>query len=412
MFDVTRSSKRRFICYIATVMLIVGGISSLKILTSQYALGSDRDGTQETYREALEALYHALGGDDWNHNDGWLTDAPLKDWYGLRMSNGRITHLELDDNNLTGEIPSEIEMLDLSILDLRWNSISGGIEHLQKMKTVRELLLSANDFSGRIPRSLGDITSLNRLDLSDNQFTGSIPNRLTRLKNLVAFAAHSNYLTGKIPRNLCDLSHLQRVVLSDNALTGSITNTLVKCAKLYLLDLSNNRLEGRVPEELTASKRLKWLDLRGNEIDDENQIVFQVDFFGISTQPKHIGELNGLTLWSRASFMYFIEELHSAAVQTFNAISIEEGFIEVFEEKVPTRMIDWTREMKEFVNSSLLNSDARINTIMDLEREWAKAAKHIQTKTLERLDSMANPKQSSRFETRSNNTIFGNPTSR
>ena len=102
MCDVTQSSKKHLLCYIATVILIVGGISSLKLFTSQYAWGSDRESSEEIYRETLEVLYHATGGDDWNHNDGWLTDAPLEDWYGLRVSDGRITHLELDDNNLTG----------------------------------------------------------------------------------------------------------------------------------------------------------------------------------------------------------------------------------------------------------------------------------------------------------------------
>ena len=155
-----------------------------------------------------------------------------------------------------------------------------------------------------------------------------------------------------------------------------------------------------MPEELTTSKSLKWLDLRGNEINDEQQIVYQVNFFGISTQPKHIGELNGLTLWSRDSSIYFSEELQSAVVQSLNAISVDEGLLEVSEATVPTRMIDRTRDMKEFVNSYLLNSDTRINTIMDLERLMAKASKHLLTKTLERLDSKANPEQVIHFEAR------------
>ena len=394
MFDVTQTSKKLLLCYIATVILLVGGIPSLKIFTSQYAWGNDQERTEERYREALEAFYVATGGDDWNHNDGWLTDAPLEDWYGLRMNEGEITHLELDDNNLTGEIPEEISMLDVHILDLRWNSISGGIEHLKKMKSVGSLLLTANNFSGEIPISLGDMTFLMRLDLSENQFSGSIPNRFTRLKNLVVFAAHSNNLTGKIPRKLCDLPELQRLVLSNNALTGSVTDTLVKCAKLYHLNLANNQLEGNIPEELTSSKSLKWLDLRGNELNDEHQKIFKVKYFlGISTPLKPIGELNGLTLWSRASFMYFTSETQSADVQTFNAVSIEDGLIEVIEERVPSRLISWTRDMKEFVNSYLLNSDTRINTIMDFERMWAKGKKALLTKTLENLDSMANPEQ-------------------
>lgn len=394
MFDVAQSFKKRLLCSIVTVILMVGGTSSLKMFPSQYAWGNDREGAQESDRDALKALYQATGGDDWNHNEGWLTDAPLEDWYGLRVSDGRITHLELDDNNLTGEIPKEIATLDVHILDLRWNSISGGIEHLKKMKSVGSLLLSANNFSGQIPKSLGDMTSLMRLDLSNNQFTGSMPNRLTRLKNLKVFAAHSNNLTGKIPRKLCDLPELQRLVLSNNALTGSVTDTIVKCAKLYHLNLANNQFEGNVPEELISSKSLKWLDLRGNEINDEQKKVFHVKyFFGISTPLQPLGKLNGLTLWSRASFMYFTSETQSADVQTFNAVSIEDGLIEVIEERVPSRLISWTRDMKEFVNSYLLNSDTRINTIMDFERMWAKGKKALLTKTLENLDSMANPEQ-------------------
>ena len=247
---------------------------------------------------------------------------------------------------------------------------------------------------------LGNITSLRRLDLSDNQFTGSIPNRLTKLKNLATFAAHSNNLTGKIPRKLCDLPELQRLVLSDNALTGSVTDTLVNCAKLNHLNLANNQLEGNVPEELTSSKSLKWLDLRGNEINDEQQIVYQVNFFGISTQPKHIGELNGLTLWSRGSSVYVTEKFQLAVVRSLDAISVEEGLIELSEAKVPSNFVEQARDLKEFVNSYLLKSDTHINTIMDLERVIAKAEKHALTKTLERLDSMANPEQTIRFEAR------------
>ena len=401
MFELTQPFNKSILGCVASVILIVGGISSYNLFTSQYAWGNDNEeGTEERDREALEALYHATGGDDWNHNDGWLTDAPLKDWYGLRMSQGRITHLELDDNNLTGELPKEIETLDVYLLDLRWNSLSGGIEHLKNMKRVGELLLSANHFSGRIPRSLGNITSLRRLDLSDNQFTGSIPNRLTKLKKLITFAAHSNNLTGKIPRKLCELPDLQRLVLSDNELTGSVENSLVKCAQLNHLNLANNQLDGNVPEELTSSNSLKWLDLRGNEITNKQQIVFKVNIIGISTQPDHVGELNGLTFWSRDSNISDSDVQQSRIVRSLNAISIEDGLIEISEETVPSTTIESIRAMKEFVNSHLLNSNTRINTIVDLERMLAKSAKHALTKRLKELEEMANPSGTFRFQTR------------
>ncbi|MYF38870.1 MAG: hypothetical protein F4219_08960 [Gammaproteobacteria bacterium] len=400
MIDIAQMSKKHVVSCVASAILVVGGTFSLQLFSSQYAWGNDQESTEESYREALEALYHATGGNDWTHNDGWLTDAPLVDWYGLRMSEGRITHLELDDNNLTGELPKEIEMLDVYMLDLRWNSLSGGLENLKNMKAVGELLLSANNFSGRIPRSLGNITSLRRLDLSDNQFTGSIPNRLTQLKKLAAFAAHSNNLPGKIPRKLCDLPDLKRLVLSDNQLTGSVEKALVKCTKLHHLNVANNQLEGNVPEELSSSKSLKWLDLRGNEISAEQQNDFQVNFFGISTQPAHVGELNGLTFWSRDSSISYSDEQMSRTVRALNAISIKEGLIDISDEKVPSTTINQIEVMKEFVNSYLLKSDTRISTIVDLERMLAKSAKHSLTKRLKELEEMANPRGEFRFEAR------------
>ena len=35
-------------------------------------------------RAALEALYHSTDGPNWNNNANWLSDAPLRDWYGVR----------------------------------------------------------------------------------------------------------------------------------------------------------------------------------------------------------------------------------------------------------------------------------------------------------------------------------------
>ena len=40
-------------------------------------------GSVETDREALIALYNATGGDNWGENTGWLSDAPLGEWYGV-----------------------------------------------------------------------------------------------------------------------------------------------------------------------------------------------------------------------------------------------------------------------------------------------------------------------------------------
>jgi hypothetical protein len=63
--------------------------------------------------DALMRLYKATGGDHWVNNDGWGTDRPFSEWYGLRMlrdSTGKeyLFEIALMSNNLNGEITADI----------------------------------------------------------------------------------------------------------------------------------------------------------------------------------------------------------------------------------------------------------------------------------------------------------------
>ena len=395
MSNLTEKARNLILGSIATAFLLLGGFPGNHMVTSQLDLGQQawgEDGTSTAGdRDALVALYHAMGGEEWTHNDSWLSDAPLEDWYGLRVSNGRVIYLELDDNNLTGEIPQEIGMLDrLYVLDLRWNSITGGLDNLRNLVKLGELRLSANDFSGPIPISLGNMASLERLDLSDNRFTGSIPSEIGNLRDLEAFAAHGNQLTGKIPEELCRLQNLKRLVLSENALSGSISDILLNCTALQHVALADNQFVGSVPEEIISSKQMNWLDLRDNEFDDELQPVFRLNFPGIYIPNKLVDKLNGLAMWGRGSGVYTNEEFRLAVVRSLCAISVEEGLLELAVARVPAEFVDQARDSIDYINSYLRESGARINTLSDLERMMAKAEKRSLTKTLKRLDTMHN----------------------
>ena len=97
-------------------------------------------------RTALVALYHATAGDDWDDNDNWLTDAPLDEWHGVKTDDyGRVVDLELDDNNLSGQIPSE----------------------LGNLSNLKNLLLQYNQLTGQIPPELADLSNLKVLDFGD-----------------------------------------------------------------------------------------------------------------------------------------------------------------------------------------------------------------------------------------------------
>ena len=69
-----------------------------------------------TEREILEKFYYATNGPNWDRNDNWLSDKPLKEWYGIEVHEGSnekfiIKHLNLYSNKLEGEIPKEIGKL-------------------------------------------------------------------------------------------------------------------------------------------------------------------------------------------------------------------------------------------------------------------------------------------------------------
>ena len=95
-------------------------------------------------REALAAIYRWTNGDAWRSNDNWLDEGPLDDWYGVAAdSTGKVTALDLSDNNLAGIVPAEAGNLsDVEALMLNGNSALGGelsprMLHLNSLSTLR-----------------------------------------------------------------------------------------------------------------------------------------------------------------------------------------------------------------------------------------------------------------------------------
>ena len=64
---------------------------------------------------ALEALYDAAGGANWERSDNWLSEAPVGQWYGVKTDpSGRVNGLELNGNRLN--VPeSDLDELALPV---------------------------------------------------------------------------------------------------------------------------------------------------------------------------------------------------------------------------------------------------------------------------------------------------------
>ncbi|XP_066334760.1 receptor-like protein EIX2 [Miscanthus floridulus] len=106
-------------------------------------------------------------------------------WKGQELSCGSIQrildtsmmNIDLSSNDLTGEIPKEIVVLDALVnLNLSRNHLTGVIpKKIGEMRSLQSLDLSRNMLSGEIPTTLSNLTFLSYLELSYNDLTGIIP---------------------------------------------------------------------------------------------------------------------------------------------------------------------------------------------------------------------------------------------
>ena len=161
-------------------------------------------GSAETDRAALEAVYRATRGDDWTANGNWLSAATLGNWYGVETNGqGRVTGLRLGGwdeslqrhvgNGLAGSLPPELGALS----------------------QLRSLEIGGNSgLTGPIPAELGNLSNLESLFLQETWLTGPIPAALGRLGNLGWLGLDGSVaLAGSIPTELGNLTNLRGLTL-------------------------------------------------------------------------------------------------------------------------------------------------------------------------------------------------------
>ena len=213
---------------------------------------ADAQDSIATDRAALEVLYDATDGPNWKDNTNWKTDAPLDQWYGVTMHQGRVWGVDLHDNALAGSIPSDLE----SLTNVRWlflssNALTGAIPgELGRLGNLESLSLWGNELTGAIPAALGNLSNLEVLFLSSNELTGAIPAELGRLVNLKRLWLGWNELTGVIPAALENLTNLEELHLASNELIGS-TTWLENLTNVELVNLyANWGVTGALPASL------------------------------------------------------------------------------------------------------------------------------------------------------------------
>ncbi len=222
----------------------------------------------ESQCAALVALYNSTNGAAWTDDTNWLATTSPCAWFGIICDSGNVVAVTLNDNALSGTLPSELSNLtSLGSLSLYSNQLSGAIPaSLGTLTSLTNLSLSGNLLNGSIPSQLGSLTNLTDLWLNNNQLTGSIPAQLGGLINLQNLILYDNQLTGTIPPELGSLANLRTLFLSTNQLTGSIPSELGSLSQLTELYITNNGLTGTIPPVLGNLGNLEALRLSDNQL--------------------------------------------------------------------------------------------------------------------------------------------------
>jgi Leucine-rich repeat (LRR) protein len=234
--------------------------------------------------------------------------------------------LRLSYNNLTGVLPVGLEALGaLETLQLNnqrsAGKLSGPIDVVVKLPSLKTLFLQSNSFTGPIPE-FDPNSQLETFNVRDNSLTGPVPPSLIGIATLQDVTLSNNFLQGPKPNftaktkdidsgngfchedpgpcdplvttllgvalgfgyplqlakwagnNPCDpwpgLSCIKmdvtQIKLPRQNLSGIISPAFANLTRLQRLDLSNNQLTGVIPDALTTLESLNYLDVSNNRL--------------------------------------------------------------------------------------------------------------------------------------------------
>lgn len=193
-------------------------------------------------RDVLIDFYNATNGPHWVNNENWCSDKPIHEWYGISVTNNRVTRIQLPHNGLEGEIPESFFVMT----DLEW------------------INLEENNLYGDLSDKFGNISKCQFLGLARNNFTGVFPNTFINLVNLTYLSLYKNKLSGNFPMELMEMPNWDTVI-KDCYIPQQIGYGFEWPATLQMIDLGDGIYMH--PDGVALEYRVDKLNIpSGNEI--------------------------------------------------------------------------------------------------------------------------------------------------
>lgn len=209
-----------------------------------------------------------------------------------------LQHLQANDNQLSGTIPSMVHLPSLLVVLLQNNQFTGDLDHVFDPTTqfqIATIVLNNNQLSGTLPAAVFQLKPQTFVGTS-NCFEGLLPvSAICSNMNFVSFvidgmsAAAScrnklfvgplsaytleHSVGGSLPTCLFQLPNITTLHLSGNGFTGSIPDNIRFSATLTDLSLSHNALTGTIPIQI---QHRKWnnIDLSYNRLSGTLSLGF------------------------------------------------------------------------------------------------------------------------------------------
>lgn len=251
---------------------------------------------RSTQRQILQAILDANPENTlpWDLN----ATANLDDLFGVTLN----TEDEIIELSMTGRtisaLPKKIgELVALERLDLGINQINSLPPEIGQLKSLTNLNLSTNNFTS-LPPGIGQLVNLKSLGLNRNQLS-NLPSEIFLLTKLESLYIGYNQIT-QIPTGISQLSSLKSLNINSNELT-SIPSEIGQLSKLEFTNLRSNKLTS-IPSEIGQLFNLVTISLQNNKLTSLPPEIGQLGYLTelllnenqLTTLPEEIGQLTSL----------------------------------------------------------------------------------------------------------------------